>query len=399
MTHPRTAPPSPERETSTETDGGATTLVMTPAMAPAWDVVTAGTAAGAYAGAVAAVSVGDRVVLHRAGGHAQLEPAREPMTAETIFDLASLTKVVATLPVVLRLVEAGAFGLDDPVPSVLPAPWTPAHAGITVRHLLTHTSGLPDWRPLYLDAHGPDAVRALIAGTAPVAAPGDRVLYSDLGFILLGEIVRHVTGQPIDRAAHEHVFAPLGMGDTRYRPDPANHDRIAATERGNPREISMTGERAADFSRWRQGIIRGEVHDGNAHHALDGVAGHAGLFAPAADLLRYGQCWLAGGTLDGYRLLSPETIAGATLPQAPGRGLGWRTGPGESPDDPFFTLAPVAYGHTGFTGTAIWVAPTMGAVAVLLTNRVHPVSRDGIVTVRPAFAAALRVALGDGVTR
>ncbi|MDQ3514527.1 MAG: beta-lactamase family protein [Chloroflexota bacterium] len=393
-------PPGPEREIPAATENaGGDCAVMATAMTAVWDVITGGTAAGAYAGAVASVSVGGQIILHRADGYAELEPGRVPMTVETVFDLASLTKVVATLPVVLRLVEAGAFGLDDPVPAILPAPWTTAHAGITVRHLLTHTAGLADWRPLYLDAHGPDAVRDLIARTDPVAAPGERVLYSDLGFILLGEIVRHHTGLSIDRATLDHVFAPLGMAGTRYSPDPAaprDRDRIAATERGNPREVSMIGERAAEFAGWRQDIIRGQVHDGNAHHALDGVAGHAGLFAPAADLLRYGQCWLAGGALDGYRLLSPETIAEATRPQAPGRGLGWRTGPAESPDDPFFTLAPDAYGHTGFTGTAIWVAPEMGAVAVLLTNRVHPISRDEIAAVRPAFAAALRAALDGG---
>ena len=400
MAESRTPPSGPVSEPpdAIVNDGGSGTgVIVAPALASAWGVVTAGTESGAYAGAVAAVSVGGRVVLHRADGHARVEPNRVPMAVGTVFDLASLTKVVATLPVVLRLVDAGAFGLDDPVTAVLPAPWTPAHAAITVRHLLTHTSGLPDWRPLYLDAHGPDGVRSLIAGTEPVAAPGERVIYSDLGFILLGEIVRHHTGLPIDRAAHEHVFAPLGMARTRFGPiATGDREQVAATERGNPREVEMTGERTAEFGGWRQDIIWGEVHDGNAHHALDGVAGHAGLFGTAADLLRYGQCWLDGGTLDGHRLLVPEMIREATRPQAPGRGLGWRVGPAESPDDPFLTLAPDAYGHTGFTGTAIWVTPSLGTVAVLLTNRVHPVSREEIAAVRPAFAAALRDALESG---
>lgn len=361
----------------------------------AWRIITDGVELGAYAGAVALVAHRDQVILERACGWAVIEPDRIPMVVETRFDLASLTKVVATLPAILRLIDQGVFGLDDPVAKVLPAFGADdAKRAITIRHLLSHTSGLPAWLPLYLDQTGPGAYVAAIARADLEATPGSDVIYSDLGFILLGEIVRHVTGDDIATVAEREIFIPLGMAKTGFRPPSSERPRIAATELGNPREIEMTGDRALEYPHWRQNIIWGDVHDGNAYYGLDGVAGHAGLFGTAADLLRYGQCWLHHGTLAGVRLLSPEIVAEATREQAPGRGLGWRVpGPEGDEIDLIRSLGADAYGHTGFTGTALWVAPALELVAVLLTNRVHPLSRDEIGTIRPAFAGAIAEAV------
>ena len=365
------------------------------AFAPAWRIVTAGIEQSAYAGAVALVAHRDQIVLEQACGWAVVEPERIPMAVETRFDLASLTKVVASLPAILRLIDQEEISLDSPVAAILPSlAADAAKRQITVRHLLSHTSGLPAWLPVYLDRTGPDAYVGAIARAPLESEPGSNVVYSDLGFILLGEIIRQVTGDDVATYAEREIFAPLGMTATEFRPPRSRRRSIAATERGNPREIEMTGDRAADFADWRQEIIWGEVHDGNAHYGLSGVAGHAGLFGNAADLLRYGRCWLHGGVWDGTQLLSETIVAEATREQAPGRGLGWRVaGPAADPDELVAPLGADAYGHTGFTGTALWVAPALELVAVLLTNRVHPRSRDEISTIRPAFAAKLAEAV------
>lgn len=357
----------------------------------AWQIIADGAEQGAYAGAVAFVSHRDDIVLERACGQAMIEPESIAMTVETRFDLASLTKVVATLPAILQLVDDGAFDLDDPVASIVDVVrGDEAKRGITIRHLLSHTSGLLAWLPVYLDETGPDAYAAAIARAPLESKPGAAVVYSDLGFILLGEVVRRVTGNDIATYAAGEIFGPLGMTATGFRPAGSERRSIAATERGNPREIEMTGDRAAGYGGWRRQIIWGDVHDGNAHYGLDGIAGHAGLFGNAADVLRYGQCWLHRGTLDRVRLLSEQIVAEAVTEQAPTRGLGWRVaGTERQPDELIMPLGSTAYGHTGFTGTALWVSPELDLVAVLLTNRVHPLSRDEIATIRPAFAAAL----------
>ncbi|MGH2535266.1 MAG: serine hydrolase domain-containing protein [Thermomicrobiales bacterium] len=358
-------------------------------IADAWQRILDGTERDAYSGAVALVARRTEVVLHRATGFAVKAPAQIRMTEETIFDLASLTKVVATLPSILRLVESGKVGLDEPVGARLPefgvAGWK---RGVTIRRLLSHSAGFPAWRPFYVDGVGPASYLATIASVEPAYEPGAESIYSDFGFILLGELVRRVTGDEIAEFAAREVFAPLGMTETMFTPPAALRDRIAATEIGNPYERGMAGERAAEFGGWRVGSIHGEVHDGNAYYGLKGVAGHAGLFGTARDLLRYGQCWLRGGIVDGMRLLSDAIVAEATSEQAPGRGLGWRL-PTDDPEDHGRPLDPRAYGHTGFTGTSLWIDPERELVIVLLTNRVHPTVREGIGAVRLAFNAAL----------
>jgi CubicO group peptidase (beta-lactamase class C family) len=338
--------------------------------------------------------------LHRAAGCAVREPARIPMTTDTIFDLASLTKVVATLPSILRLVDRGALALDDHVGAVLPefgsAGWK---REVTIRRLLCHSSGLPAWLPLYLDHAGPEAYLAAISRAQPVAQPGERVIYSDLGFILLGEVVRRLSGLDIARFAATEVFAPLGLGDTGYTPAASLQPRIAATERGNETEIGMCGERAPAFPRWRRDIIWAEVNDGNSFYGLNGTAGHAGLFGTAADLARYGRLWLNGGTWQGRTMFRESLVTEATREQAPGRGLGWRVVPSspiEGTTDPGAPLGPRAYGHTGFTGASLWIEPERQLVVVLLTNRLHPIARPEIEAIRPAFHAAIAAAIPKG---
>lgn len=360
----------------------------------AFAVLERGVEQGAFAGAVAAVGGPDELAV-RAYGCAALQPEPVPMRTDTLFDLASLTKVVATLPAVLHLVEEGAFSLETPVHAILPEF---RDGRVTVRHLLTHTSGLPAWRPLYLDCRGWDEYLRAIGQTPLEFAPGTQVTYSDLGFILLGGIVSRVTGQPLPDFCRSAVFAPLGMAETSWLPR-VDRARIAATEEGNRTEFGMAGSRAAEFGRWRRGILWGEANDGNAWYGLDGVSSHAGLFSTAADLVAYARAWLRGGA----PILSRAAVRLATQNLTPGmadaRGLGWQ----KPPTDPLPArphscgelLSPASFGHTGFTGTSLWIDPERQLFVVLLTNRLHPVPRRAgpdLFALRPAFHNAVAAA-------
>lgn len=397
----RDGSPSPDQITDPALGRPTVGSTIHPSLVPAWEIVVSGAETGAYGGAVALVTRGDEVLLHAATGWAVREPEAErtPARIDTIFDLASVTKVVATLPAVLILIDRGAVGLDDPIGTVLPEFGTTGlRREVTIRRLLSHTGGLPAWLPLYIDAIDSDAYLNAISRVELTHAPGSDVVYSDLGIILLGEAVRRVTGDDIAVFAAREVFAPLGMHETRFNPPAAWLPRIAATEYGNPREVEMAAERAAEFADWRTGMIRGAVHDGNAHYGLGGIAAHAGLFAPAADLGRYGRFWLNRGIWNGRRLISDVLIAEATRTQAPGRGLGWRVRPTDAvalADDPAQALSDRAFGHTGYTGTSLWLDPARDLTILLFTNRVHPHSRDEIATIRPAFHAAVAAAVPE----
>lgn len=360
----------------------------------AFSVLDQGCRTGAYAGAVAAVGGADGATIVRAFGSAAIEPDCVSMRTDTLFDLASLTKVVATTPAVLGLLEAGAFVLGTPVRHIIPEF---GDDRVTIRHLLTHTSGLPAWRPLYLDYHGWDAYTAAICATPLVREPGTQVEYSDLGFMLLGAIIQRVTGRSLPDCCRSMIFEPLGMQSTTWLPT-AGPAAIAATERGNQVEYGMCRERAAQFPRWRTQVLRGEVNDGNAYYGLDGVSSHAGLFGTAADLAKYAQAWLRGGA----PFLGRHTVAMATRSHTPGipgenRALGWQ----KPPTAPFPTgrfsggdlLSAAAFGHTGFTGTSLWIDPDKDLFAVLLTNRLHPRASEGLFAVRPAFHNAVIASL------
>ncbi|MEM1852646.1 MAG: serine hydrolase [Thermofilaceae archaeon] len=313
--------------------------------------------AGCFPGAVLLVARSSRVVLHRAYGYSQLFPEKRPMTTDAVFDLASLTKVVATTPVVLRLVERGELSLDDPVSTYFPAFSSGSKARVRVWHLLTHTSGLPAHLPLYSLLSRREEVYSYVASVNLEYEPGSKVVYSDLGFILLGRIIEMVTGESLDRVVSELVLKPLGMRETTFNPEGDLKERAVATE----------------FCRLRGRVLKGEVHDENAWF-MGGVAGHAGLFSTAADLAVYAQMWLNKGSFNGVRVLSPLTVELATRNHTQGlnecRGLGWALNcrPCSCGD----LMSPRAYGHTGFTGTSLWIDPELGIFIVLLTNRVHP---------------------------
>lgn len=368
-----------------------------PALDAAWGTLVRAAEARMFGGAVALIARHGRIALHRATGWAVREPAdqRAPMATDTIFDLASLTKVTATTPSILKLVAENRLGLDQPVGEVLPLFGTEgAKHEITIRRLLSHSAGLIDWRPFYLEAEGPEAILRRFAADQPVRTPGEDVVYSDVGFMLLGEVVRAITGQSIADYAAQAIFVPLGMSDTMFTPPRALRRRIAATEIGNPYEHAKHDGPSEDVPHWRTGLIRGEVHDGNAWYALHGVAGHAGLFSTATDLARYGQCWLNGGALGDVRILPEELVAEATREQPPTgsrRGLGWQLSPAD-PADPSHSgrgTGPLAFGHTGFTGTSIWMDPDADLVMILLTNHVHPTVNPDYIPVRSAFTAAV----------
>lgn len=340
----------------------------------------------AYPGAVVAVARGGRLIVKEAVGYAAIAPAPVPMQWEHVFDAASLTKVVATATAILILIERGLLRLEDRLARFFAETRDRPLGRVTIRHLLTHTSGLPGWIPLYevLPCHR-GTVEA-IAAFPPGAPPGERVEYSCVGYILLGCLVEKLAGLNLAGFVSREIAAPLGLDDTRYlpvdRPLPAEIEtRLVPTEAraGSDRGLGLMGavrRKGIWPGEWEArhpgGVARGIVHDENAAF-LGGVAGNAGLFTTAGDLLAFGQMWLDGGIYGGKRLLGPDTVAGATRNCTPGlggnQGLGWQL---PSPGSFFGSLAsPTCFGHTGFTGTALWVDPQHQLVAVLLTNRLQ----------------------------
>jgi CubicO group peptidase (beta-lactamase class C family) len=327
----------------------------------------------AFPGAFAVIGTHDRVLVRYGAGH--LDWAESPVPDDsTLWDLASLTKVIGMTTAMMQLVERGAVNLDAQVQRYLPA-WTgPNKDRVTVRHLLTHSSGLPAWRPLYKEATSPESAMRLVYATELDTLPGVRYVYSDLGAILLGQIVEHVSGETLDLYLRHRVFEPLRMTDTRYRPDSSLRARIAPTE----------------IDPWRQRHLRGEVHDENAF-ALGGVSGHAGLFSSGRDLTRFAQMYLNNGQLGGHRIVSAATIARFTTVQDSAtshRALGWETPNGVNSGGHYMSKR--AFGHTGFTGTSLWMDPSHDVFVLLLTNRVNPTRQNTKI-------GGVRIALADAV--
>lgn len=345
-------------------------------------VLAAAVADSAFPGAFAIVGTHDSIIAQFGAGHLDWSASPVP-DARTLWDMASLTKVIGMTSAMMQLVEQKKVDIDAPVQRYLPD-WTGTGKDrVTVRHLLTHSSGLPAWRPLYKEATSPESALALVYATPLDTVPGARMVYSDLGAILLGEIVRRVSGEPLEVYLQRHVFGPLGMTDTRYRPGPELRDRIAPTE----------------IDPWRQRHLRGEVHDENAF-ALGGVAGHAGLFSTGHDVARLARAYLNGGTLDGTRIFSSDVIHEFTTVQdsmLSNRALGWEKPTGRNSAG--HRMSPAAFGHTGFTGTSIWIDPARDAFVVLLTNRVNPTRQNSrIGGVRMAVADAVMQILAPGDT-
>ena len=357
--------------------------------APIAPLVEAAIARHELPGAVVLVGRGDTVAYRRAFGQRAVAPSPEPMTEDTIFDLASLTKVVATTTSVMQLVEQGKIRLSDPVAQFVPGFGKFNKAAITIRHLMTHTSGLRPDLELEVEFHGADeAIRRAIE-EVPTAPPGERFVYSDINFFLLGDIVGRVSGERLDRYAKAHIFDPLGMKETSFLPPESWRPRIAPTE--------ACGELAWPCGTPGAAFLRGVVHDPTARR-MDGVAGHAGLFSTAADLSRFCRMLLGGGTLGTARVLAPATVARMTSPATPPdmravRGLGWDL------DSPYSSnrgeLFPIgsSFGHTGFTGTSLWLDPSTKSYVIFLSNRVHPDGKGDVTPLRGKVATVAAAAL------
>jgi uncharacterized protein YbbC (DUF1343 family) len=338
-------------------------------------------------GAVVLVGLGDRIIYQKAIGDRALVPAREAMTLDTIFDLASLTKVVATTTSVMMLIEQGKLRLIDRVSTFIPGFERYGKADITVRHLLTHISGLRPDVDLGDTWIGTDNAIKLAIEEVPTSPPGSRFVYSDINFFLLGEIVKRVSGQRLDEFAQEHVFARLGMKDTMFNPPASLRARIAPTESCTPFGWPCEGP---DMT-----MLRGVVHDPTARR-MDGVAGHAGLFGTAADLAIFCRMVLRGGSYRGTRVLAPLTVAKMTAPVPSEdrnlRALGWDVDSSYSSNRG--ELLPVgSFGHTGFTGTSIWIDPATRMFVVFLSNRVHPEGKGDVTPLRARVATVAASAL------
>ncbi len=334
----------------------------------------------AFPGAVVAVARDGALVHLSAHGRLSFEAAAAPVRTDTIYDLASLTKVIVTTTLAMRYVDSGELLLARPISAYLPGASGGFADIVTPRHLLSHSSGL-DWgAPLYLELEGRAAYVERILQMELVYEPGSKSLYSDLGFILLGEILERVGGAPLEELAARHVLGPLGMRDTSYRPPPDLLNRIAPTEKDE----------------WRGRLVHGDVHDENAY-AMGGVAPHAGLFGTAQDLARFAQMMLNGGVFEHQRLASRATLEGfVAVTDVPGssRGLGWDTPSGVSSAGTLMSRE--SFGHTGFTGTSLWIDASRKLFVILLTNRVHPTRENTLIrAARPAVADAVVAALAD----
>lgn len=334
-------------------------------------------------GAVISVGTDERTIYIAAFGNRREVPTPKPMEVDTIFDLASLTKVVATAPAICLLWQQGRLDIHDPVKKYLPE-FSGGHKGkVTLLHLLTHTSGLPAFKNyLRMGLKGRrEEIIADICRTRLKAHPGKVFIYSDLGFILLGEIVRRVSGVDLDKFCQQHIFKPLQMKRTDFNPPKSWRSKCAATEW---RDCQMT---------------EGEVHDPNAY-ALDGIAGHAGLFSTASDLSRFCQMILRDGELDGTRIFEPEIVRAMRTNHCPvegvQRGLGFDIQSPYSPQMKGDKFPIGVFGHTGYTGTSITIDPFAKVFIVLLTNRVHPDDKRNIASLRKSVANLIASAIYEG---
>ena len=338
-------------------------------------------------GAVVMVGRGDQIAYKQAFGNRSTEPTVEPMTLDTIFDLASLTKVVATTTSVMMLVEEGHIRLSDRVASYIPGFERYGKGEITVRHLLTHVSGLRPDLDMTMEFASYDEAIARAIEEIPTSAPGERFVYSDINFFLLGEIVHRVSGKTLDEFSRTRIFGPLGMHDTMFKPPASLVARIAPTEKCTQYGWPCDQPGGA--------VLRGVVHDPTARRML-GVAGHAGLFSTAADLSIFCRMLLDGGRSGAVRILSPMTVAKMTspvpLPGGQARGLGWDMDSTYSSNRG--ELLPLgSFGHTGFTGTSLWIDPLTKTWIVFLSNRVHPDGKGDVTPLRARVATIVGSAI------
>ena len=337
-------------------------------------------AQGKLPGCVVAIGRADGLVYSKAFGFRALLPVKEPMTLDTIFDVASLTKPVATAAALMVLADQGEIDLDQKAARYLPEFSARDKGAITLRQLLTHVSGLPSEIPVGDFEQGRAEAWKRISSLKLKAAPGERFIYSDVGFLVLEEVIRRVSGAGLDELARASLFRPLGMVDTGFLPPASARPRIAPTEQRN-------GE-------W----MRGQVHDPRAFR-VGGVAGHAGLFSTAPDLARFARMILGGGVLDDARVLSARAVASLLAPHdVPGgiRALGWDVQSAYSANRGA-SLSRRAVGHGGYTGTSLWIDPAKDLFVIFLSNRVHPDGKGSVNSLAGAIATLAGDALGSPV--
>ena len=324
----------------------------------------------AFPGAYAVVGTHSGILAEDSVGHLDWGPSAVP-DEHSLWDLASLTKVIGMTTAVMQLYELGKLDLDAPLQRYIPDWKGPHKELVTVRQLITHTSGLPADRPYDRQTHDADSVAKLMFATPLDTLPGVRMVYSDIGAYMLGRLVERISGEALDQYLLNHVFGPLGMAETMYRPPASLKARIAPTE----------------IDPVRGGKVWGVVHDERAYY-LGGISAHAGLFSSAHDLARFAEMYLNGGTLDGIRILQPQTIELFTKRQLQDRALGWQKPDGSNSAG--HMMSELAFGHTGFTGTSIWIDPGTDVFVILLSNRVNPTRANNKI-------GRVRVALADAV--
>lgn len=328
----------------------------------------------AFPGAYAVVGNHSGIIAEDSVGHLDWGGSSVP-DEHTLWDLASLTKVIGMTTAMMQLYEQGRIDLDAPLQRYIPEWKGPHKELVTVRQLITHTSGLPADKPYDRQTHDADSIAKLMFATPLDTLPGVRMVYSDIGAYMLGRLVERISGETLDRYLEDHVFGPLKMTETMYRPPASLKARIAPTE----------------IDPVRGGKVWGVVHDERAYY-LGGVSAHAGLFSSAHDLARFAEMYLNGGILDGVRILQPQTIAVFTKRQLQDRALGWQKPDGSNSAG--HMMSELAFGHTGFTGTSIWIDPATDVFVILLSNRVDPTrANNKIGRVRVALADAVMSAL------
>lgn len=359
------------------------------ALSKADSLVAAAVSTQTPAGAVLMVSVQNEIKLLKAYGFAEQFAyggaplqAPVPMTSDHIFDLASLTKVFATTYGAMLLIDQQRLSLDDPVNKYLPAFSSPSKDSITVRHLLSHTAGLSPWKPTYYHATNKHETLDYISDLDLAYPVGEARHYSDLGFMLMGYVIEQASGKSLDAFLKAELYEPLGLDVTGFTPD--TNLPLVATSHGNPFERRMVAddnfgyvcdEDPESFTTWRTWMLIGEVNDGNAFHAHNGIAGHAGLFSNAAELQILLELLLGKGTYRNEQFITPEIVQAFLTPTSTNNGLGWAMASNVLLVD---SLPPGTFGHTGFTGTYAIAAPAHGLSIVLLTNRQHAgVGADG----------------------
>ncbi|MEO7086311.1 MAG: serine hydrolase domain-containing protein [Gemmatimonadaceae bacterium] len=366
---------------SAASSGGAQEHAMTPPARPARAdaairdsvraVLDRALSEGAFPGAIAVVGTKTGVITEYAVGHLDWAPSPVP-DDHTLWDLASLSKVVGLTSGMMQLVSQGKVSLDAPVQTYLPN-WTgPNKEKVTIRHLLTHTSGLPAFKAYDEITHNADSLAKLMFSTPLDTLPGAKMVYSDIGAYMAGRVLEKVSGEKLDVYLHNHVFEPAGMHETMYNPPASLIPRIAPTE----------------FDPRRGGLVRGKVHDERAYY-LNGVSAHAGVFSSAHDLTRFAEMYLNDGVIDGTRVLPHDAIALFTPKRiVADRAIGWQKPDGANSAG--HMMSTEAFGHTGFTGTSIWMDPTNNVFIILLSNRVNPTRANTKVN-------RVRVQLADAV--